>query len=318
MEDELLQLDNISIVQAGYPPDEIAIEVKPDVLRKYNLSISDITTAIRAYSSNISAGQLRTQSGIIAVRVENQYYQGDEFAKIPVKIGTGGSQVLLGDVAEIKDAFTEGDMYFKYSGKNAIYMTVRATKTQSIIPVAQSIKDYVELKNEQLPDGVSLEVMVDFTYYLDARLDMMLKNLLQGAILVAIMLSLFLRFRLAFWVMVGLPICFLGAVMLMPLFGVSINLMSLFAFIMVLGIVVDDAIIVGENIFRHQEEHGEGLRGSIEGAQEIAKPVIFAVLTTVAAFTPLLFVPGMMGKMFRLIPLVVKDMTSTMTRTSLS
>ena len=142
VEDELLQLDNISIVQAGYPPDEIAIEVKPDVLRKYNLSISDITTAIRAYSSNISAGQLRTQSGIIAVRVENQYYQGDEFAKIPVKIGTGGSQVLLGDVAEIKDAFTEGDMYFKYSGKNAIYMTVRATKTQSIIPVAQSIKDW--------------------------------------------------------------------------------------------------------------------------------------------------------------------------------
>jgi len=298
VEDELLQLDNISIVQAGYPPDEIAIEVKPDVLRKYNLSISDITTAIRAYSSNISAGQLRTQSGIIAVRVENQYYQGDEFAKIPVKIGTGGSQVLLGDVAEIKDAFTEGDMYFKYSGKNAIYMTVRATKTQSIIPVAQSIKDYVELKNEQLPDGVSLEVMVDFTYYLDARLDMMLKNLLQGAILVAIMLSLFLRFRLAFWVMVGLPICFLGAVMLMPLFGVSINLMSLFAFIMVLGIVVDDAIVIGESAYTEIENKGASVDSVIRGAKRVATPATFGVLTTIAVFAPFTGSSGMEGAMF--------------------
>lgn len=298
VEDELLQLDNVSIVEAGYPPDEIAIEVKPDVLRKYNLSISDITTAIRAYSSNISAGQLRTQSGIIAVRVENQYYQGEEFAKIPVKIGTGGSQVLLGDVADIKDAFTEGDMYFKYSGKNAIYMTIRATKTQSIIPVAQSIKDYVEFKNENLPEGVSLEVMVDFTYYLNARLDMMLKNLLQGAVLVAIMLSLFLRFRLAFWVMVGLPVCFLGAVMMMPLFGVSINLISLFAFIMVLGIVVDDAIVIGESAYTEIENKGGGVENVIRGAKRVATPATFGVLTTIAVFAPFTGSSGFDGAMF--------------------
>ena len=249
VEDELLQLGTVSLVDMSAPDDEIAIEIKPDALRKYNLTIADVSRAISNYSANISAGQLRTESGIISVRVENQYYRGDEFSTIPVIIGNAGAKVTLGDVADIKDGFTEGERYFKYNGVNAIWMSVKATKTQNTIPVAETVKAYIEKKNQTFPQGVSLEILVDMTYYLNARLDMMLSNLLQGSILVAFMLSLFLRFRLALWVMIGLPVCFLGAVMLMPVFGISINILSLFAFIMVLGIVVDDAIVIGESAY---------------------------------------------------------------------
>ena len=158
-----------------------------------------------------------------------------------------------------------------------------------------------------MPQGVSLTIWQDQAEVLDDRLSLMLRNGATGFILVFVVLALFLELRLAFWVSLGIPISFLGAMAFMPAGDVSINVMSLFAFILVLGIVVDDAIIVGENIYRHQEEHGHtsNMRGAIEGAQEIAKPVIFAVLTTVAAFLPLMFVPGMMGKIFRVIPLIV-------------
>ncbi|MDB2330678.1 efflux RND transporter permease subunit [Alteromonas sp.] len=305
VEDELLQLGNVSLVQMSAPDDEIAIEIKPDVLRKYNLTIADVSRAISNYSANISAGQLRTNAGIISVRVENQFYNGAEFAQIPVKMGNAGARVTLGDVADIKDGFTEGERYFKYNGKNAIWMAVSATKTQNTIPVAESVKAYIEQKNKSLPNGVSLEVLVDMTYYLNARLDMMLSNLFQGSILVALMLTLFLRFRLAVWVMIGLPVCFLGAVMLMPLFGVSINILSLFAFIMVLGIVVDDAIVIGESAYTEIESKGGGIDNVVRGAKRVATPATFGVLTTIAVFAPFTLSSGPEGAFFYNIAVVV-------------
>lgn len=305
VEDELLQLGSISLVQVSAPNDEIAIEIKPDTLRKYGLNISDITQAINNYSANISAGQLRTNSGIVSVRVENQYYSGDEFRQIPIKIGTGGAKVTLGDVAYINDGFVEGERYFKYNGMNAIYMAVKATKTQNTIPVAETVKAYIEQKNKTLPQGISLEVLVDMTYYLNARLDMMLSNLIQGSVLVAFMLTLFLRFRLALWVMIGLPVCFLGAMMLMPLFGVSINILSLFAFIMVLGIVVDDAIVIGESAYTEIESKGGGIDNVIRGAKRVATPATFGVLTTIAVFAPFTLSSGPEGTFFYNISVVV-------------
>lgn len=305
IEDELLQLGNVALVNLNAPDDEIAVEIQPDMLRKYNLTINDITAAIRAYSANISAGQLRTDSGIISVRVENQYYNGEEFAAIPIKTGAAGARVLLSDVAIIKDGFTEGERYFKYSGQNAIYISVNATKSQSMVPVAETVKSYIEQRNKTLPEGVSLEVLVDMTYYLNARLDMMLKNLFQGSILVALMLTLFLRFRLAFWVMLGLPICFLGAVMMMPLFGISINILSLFAFIMVLGIVVDDAIVIGESAYTEIENKGGGTDNVIRGAKRVATPATFGVLTTIAVFAPFTLSSGPEGAFFYNIAVVV-------------
>ncbi|MGO4891350.1 efflux RND transporter permease subunit [Flavobacterium sp. W21_SRS_FM6] len=305
IENELLELDNISLTSVSAPDDEIAIEILPDVLRKYNLSLSDVSAAIRRHSANFSAGQIRTEAGLISVRVENQYYDGEEFGQIPIKIGANGAKVLLQDIATISDGFTEGERYFKYSGQNAIFMDVKATKAQNIIPVAQSVHSYIEQKNKSLPAGLELKVLVDMTYYLNGRLDMMLKNLVQGAILVAILLSIFLRFRLAFWVMMGLPVCFLGAVMMMPILGVSINVLSLFAFIMVLGIVVDDAIVIGESAYSEIEEKGGGVDNVVRGAKKVATPATFGVLTTIAVFAPTVFSSGPEGQFFYNIASVV-------------
>ena len=305
IEKELLELGNISLVEVNVPEDEIAIEILPEQLRKYNLTIEQVAAAISRYSANISAGQIRTDAGIISVRAENQYYRGEEFAQIPVKLGSGGSRVLLGDVADIRDGFVEGERYFKYSGQNAVFVAVKATKSQNIIPVAKSVKDFIEKRNPELAPSMQLKVLVDMTYYLNARLDMMLSNLMQGAVLVALMLTLFLRFRLAFWVMLGLPVCFLGAMMLMPVFGVSINILSLFAFIMVLGIVVDDAIVIGESAYTEIEQKGGGVDNVVRGAKRVATPATFGVLTTIAVFAPFTLSSGPEGAFFYNIAIVV-------------
>lgn len=305
IEDELLQLSNVSLVQNDVPLDEIAIEIDPDSLRQYNLTLSDVASAVRRYSANISAGQLRTDAGIISVRVENQYYSGDEFRQIPVKIGANGAKVLLNDIAVIKDQFTEGERYFKFNGENAVYLSVKATKEQNMIPVADSVKAFIEQKNKELPAGLRLVPLMDMTYYLNARLDMMKTNLFQGAILVAIMLSIFLRFKLALWVMIGLPVCFLGAMMMMPLFGISINIVSLFAFIMVLGIVVDDAIVIGESAYTEIEKKGGGVVNVVNGAKRVATPATFGVLTTIAVFAPFTLSSGPESAFFFGIAVVV-------------
>ena len=305
IEDDLLQLSNVSLANARVPNDEIAIEIKPELLRMYNLTISDVTSAINQYSANISAGQLRTDAGLVSVRIESQFYNGDEFASIPVKIGADGAKDLLSDVADIKDGFTEGERYFRYTGQNAVLIAVNATKSQNIVPIAETIKDFMAFKNEELPAGLELKELVDMTRYLNARLNMMLNNLFQGSVLVALMLTIFLRFRLAFWVMVGLPLCFLGAVMLMPVFGVSVNIMSLFAFIMVLGIVVDDAIVIGESAYSEIEQRGPGVENVIRGAKRVATPATFGVLTTIAVFAPFTLSSGPDGVFFYNIAIVV-------------
>ena len=305
IEDDLLQLSNVSLANARVPTDEIAIEIKPELLRMYNLTISDVTNAINQYSANISAGQLRTDAGLVSVRIESQFYDGDEFASIPVKIGPDGAKVVLSDIADIKDGFTEGERYFRYTGQNAVLIAVNATKSQSIVPIAETVKDFMAFKNTELPAGLELKELVDMTYYLNARLNMMLNNLFQGSLLVALMLTIFLRFRLAFWVMVGLPLCFLGAVMLMPVFGVSVNILSLFAFIMVLGIVVDDAIVIGESAYTEIEQRGPGVENVIRGAKRVATPATFGVLTTIAVFAPFTLSSGPEGEFFYNIAIVV-------------
>ncbi|WP_391090933.1 efflux RND transporter permease subunit [Vibrio sp. NH-UV-68] len=292
IEDELLQLGNVALVELGAPNYEIAIEVEPRVLQKYSLTLNDVVNAIQRYSANYSAGEVRTNAGMISVRIENQFYRGEQFRDIPVKIGANGGKVLLQDIATIKDGFTEDDRYFKYSGQNAMYLSVKATKDQNMVTVADTVKAYIEQKNQTLPADLQIKTLVDMTYYLNARLDMMLKNLLQGAVLVALMLSLFLRVKLAMWVMIGLPVCFLGAVMIMPAIGVSINIVSLFAFIMVLGIVVDDAIVIGESAYSEIEKKGGGVENVVRGVKRVATPATFGVLTTMAVFAPFLMSKG--------------------------
>jgi multidrug efflux pump subunit AcrB len=297
---------NISELYSGLDY-EISIEVSKDKLREYDLSFSDIAQAVRGYSRNMSAGQIRAENGYINLRVENQAYRGYEFEQIPVVTLADGSKVLLGQIATVIDGFKEGLQYSKFNGENSVTIFIGAANNQSITDVAEVIKKYVDDKAKILPEGVKLETWVDMTYYLEGRLTMMIENMKSGAILVFIMLALFLRVRLAFWVMMGLPVCFLGTLFLMPLefINVTINVISLFAFILVLGIVVDDAIVMGESAHEEIEQNGHSTENVIRGVQRVAMPATFGVLTTIAVFLPFLFGEGPSAAFFKAIGSVV-------------
>ncbi len=273
---------------------EVSIEVSKDKLREYGLNFQDVANAVRNSSRNMSAGQIRAENGYINLRVENQAYRGYEFEKIPVITLADGSKVLLGEIATINDGFTEGLQYSKFNGENSVTLFVGAADNQSITDVAKVIKKFVADKQKILPKNVKLETWVDMTYYLQGRLDMMLSNMLSGGVLVLLMLALFLRVRLAFWVMMGLPVAFLGTLFMLPVefINVTINITSLFAFILVLGIVVDDAIVIGESAHAEIEENGHTLENVIVGVKRVAMPATFGVLTTIAAFMPLLLEDG--------------------------
>ncbi|MFD2179017.1 efflux RND transporter permease subunit [Veronia pacifica] len=290
--DEIRRLPHVTDVSVWSPTPEISVEVTPLMLRKYGLTLSQISRAIQNYSANISAGQVKTRRGVLSVRIEGQSTDASSLGMIPVIIGEGGASVLLKDIATIKDGFTERERYTKFSGDNAISISVHASTSDNMIDIANSVNEYIGRKNRELPPDFRIETIVDMTYYLNARLDMMLTNLLQGAALVALLLGIFLRVKLAFWVIMGLPVSFLGAVMLMPLFDVSINVVTLFSFIMVLGIVVDDAIVIGESASAEIEKNGSGVNNVIRGARRVATPATFGVLTTIAVFTPFLFSTG--------------------------
>ncbi|MBU2924075.1 efflux RND transporter permease subunit [Colwellia sp. 1_MG-2023] len=292
---EIQQLPKINISEIYSGLDyEISVEVSKDKLREYGLSFVDVANAVRGSSRNMSAGQIRAENGYINLRVENQAYRGHEFEQIPVITLADGTKILLGDVATVIDGFEEGIQYSKFNGKNSVTLFIGAADNQSITDVAQVINSYVKSKDSVLPKGVKLETWVDMTYYLEGRLNMMLSNMESGAVLVFIMLALFLRVRLAFWVMMGLPVCFLGTLLVMPMefVGVTINIISLFAFILVLGIVVDDAIVMGESAHDEIEEHGHSTENVIRGVKRVAMPATFGVLTTIAVFVPFLFGEG--------------------------
>ena len=297
------EITQVDIVSA--PPYEISIEVSEVALRRHGLTFDQVAEAVRRSSLDLPGGSVRTDSGEILLRTIGQAYRGEEYENLVLWTRSDGSRLRLGDVANVVDGFAETDQYARFDVEPMVMVSVFRTGEQSALDIAAAVQDYVEDAKTRLPEGVSLTIWQDQSEVLNDRLALMLRNGATGFVLVFVVLTLFLELRLAFWVSLGIPISFMGAIALMPVGDVSINVMSLFAFILVLGIVVDDAIIVGENIYRHQEDHGDGLRGAIEGGQEIATPVIFAVLTTVAAFMPLMFVPGMMGKIFRVIPLIV-------------
>jgi len=228
------------------------------------------------------------------MRVENQAYDKLAFEKIPVVQRSDGTIVYLSDVATVIDGFVEGLQYSKFNGKNSVTIFVGASSDQSIPEISERVKAYIAQKNLELPPQVRLEPWVDMTFYLQGRLDMMMDNMLSGGVLVFLILALFLRFRLAFWVMMGLPVSFLGALLFMPMeaINVTINVTSLFAFILVLGVVVDDAIVVGESASEEIEKHGHSLDNVVRGVKRVATPATFGVLTTIAAFVPMLLSTG--------------------------
>jgi multidrug efflux pump subunit AcrB len=297
------EITQVEIISAR--PYEISIEVSETALRRHGLSFDEVAQAIRRSSLDLPGGSVRTDGGEILLRTIGQAYRGNEYESLVLRTRPDGTRLRLGDVATVVDGFAETDQAARFDGETTVLVSVFRTGEQSALEIAEVAQEYVAEAGARMPAGISLTTWQDQAEVLDERLSLLLRNGATGFVLVFIVLALFLELRLAVWTSLGIPISFLGALWLMPGLDVSINVMSLFAFILVLGIVVDDAIVVGENIYTHQERHGEGLRGAIEGAQEISVPVIFAVLTSVAAFLPLMLVPGMMGKIFRVIPLIV-------------
>lgn len=276
---------------------EIAINVSEERLREYGLTIDAIASAIKAQSLDLSAGQVRSNSGDVLLRAKSQAYFYDQYAAIKLKTFADGSVLHLSDVASIDDGFDENAIITRYNGDLAAVVNVYRVGKESAIAVSQAVNDYLDNNRHRYPDNVKFGIWDDDSQIVRDRLATLLRSAWQGALLVLLMLTLFLRPTVALWVVIGIPVCFAGAFALMSPMGITINVASLFGFIMVLGIVVDDAIVTGENIYTHFSNRKgiDGLTAAIEGTEEVARPVIFGILTTIAAFTPMLFMEGAMA-----------------------
>ena len=306
--DDLMQIPAVNQVQIlGDRDYEISIEVSEHVLRQYGLTMSEISQAVRNSSVDMPGGAIKSSGGDILLRTEGQVYTGQQYAQLVLRTYPDGTRLTLGDIATIQDGFVETDGYARYMGVPSASMRVMALGQQNELATSAAVREYVEKKSETMADGVTLDVWVDRSGYLKERLDMMIKNMLQGAFLVCMILALFLRLKVAAWVIVGIPVTFFGALWLMPLgpWPVSVNMISLFGFILVLGIVVDDAIIIGESIYTKIRSDGHTLDNVIRGARRVAVPATFGVLTTIAAFAPMLFVGGFAGPFFEAMSVVV-------------
>lgn len=306
--DEIRAMPGISqAMMVGARDDEIAIEIPEEQLRRYNLSFDQVVQAVRETSIDIPGGSVRTPQGDILLRTKGQRYTGPEFEDVVLLRQPDGTRLTLGDIATVVDGFEETRAFAEFDNNPATFVRVDSVGDQNDLRIAQQVKDYVDNKQQDLPASVQLDYWGDSSYYLQGRLDLMLDNMYIGLALVFLALTLFLQLRLAFWVIVGLPVCFLGAIALMNtgLFDISINMISLFGLILVLGIVVDDAIIIGESTYSEIEKYGKSEENVIRGAKRVAIPATFGVLTSMVAFVPMLMVDGPMRAIWESIAWVV-------------
>lgn len=304
--DRLLQSPQITQVEfSGARDYEIDISVPQAQLRAYGLTLEQIARTIRRAAVELPGGSIKTESGDVLVRMKERREYGDEFGRIPIITSNEGTEVLLSDIARITDGFEDSDSFATYNGLPAILIDIHRVGDQTPISVSEAVQEKVAEISADLPPGLFLEARNDRSDIYRQRMDLMLRNGYLGLALVFIMLAVFLEPRLAFWVSLGIPISILGSLFFIPMAGVSINLISMFAFIVTLGIVVDDAIVAGENMFHHRQRGASWFKAAVDGTREIAMPVTFSVFTNVVAFAPLFFVSGIMGKVFNQIPVVV-------------
>ena len=304
--DDLLRISGISRIKLEASRDyEISIEVPENILKEYNLTLEEIGRKIASGSVDLSAGNIRTPGGDVLVRTKGQAYNKSEFDNIVVISQDNGTALKLKDIAHVYDGFEEDKIISRFNGQPAALVEIFRIGDQSAIQVADKVKNYIEQMRPTLPQGVSIDFWRDRSRIVKSRLKTLTNSAIQGGILVFLLLTLFLRPAVAVWVCIGIPMSFMGAFILMPEIGVTLNVVSLFAFILVLGIVVDDAIVTGENIYRHLRQGEPGLDAAINGTHEVAVPVTFGILTTVAAFTPIFFIEGIRGAIFAQIPAIV-------------
>ncbi|MDA7795264.1 efflux RND transporter permease subunit, partial [Porticoccaceae bacterium] len=299
---------------------EISIEVKEQRLRELNMTLAEVAKVVRESSLDLPAGMIRSDSGNILVRTEGKAYSGEQFENLVLRSYADGSQLLISDVATVRDTFQESSTFVHFDKESAVTLGIFSLEDQNLLAIDEAVKSYIEKKSETLVDGLTIEQFEPLSFHLRGRLDMMLSNLAMGAILVAVVLTLFLNVQVGFWVLLGIPVSFLGAFWLMPInpYPVTVNVLSLFAFIMVLGIVVDDAIVIGESIYTEAQQKAAKVLGNdkngvftariedvIEGAKKVAIPSTIGVLTTMAAFAPMLFIGGVVAGFQEAIAVVV-------------
>ena len=303
--DDLLEIEGISQARAQGDRDyEIAIEANMSKLESYNVGFRELADAIRRSSIDLPAGSINSESGNLVVRTRGQAYVKEDFEKIPIR-ASNGANVLLGEVAKIKDGFEENNVITEFNGRPAMFVQVMRTGDESAIDISNKVQEYIQGSTNRFAEGIYLYTWDDKSLSMRGRLGTLTSSLLQGCLLVFLVLSLFLRPKLAFWVVLGIPISFAGGVMLMPQMGITANVMSLFGFIIVLGVVVDDAIVTGENVYSKLQAGMNPLEASVLGTKEVALPVTFGILTTIVAFVPLLFFEGRWGSFAGQIPPIV-------------
>ena len=289
----------------GLRDPEMSIEVSEHNLRKYNLTFDDVVAAIRRSSINLPGGSIRADGGDITLRTFEQAYSAADFANVVLLQTVDGTRVLLGDVADVRDGFEETDELSRFNGRRAAAVTVRVRNNPDVVAVNEAVRAYVDEARATLPPGVALEFWLDSSEIFTSRAEMLIRSGLMGLVLVFVLLTLFLRPAIAIWVCVGITVSFLGAIFVIPSTPISVNMMTLFAFVLVLGIVVDDAIIIGESIHVQVQNGLRGTEAAYQGARRVAKPVIFAAVTTMIAFSPPLFIGGASAKLTLPLSIVV-------------
>lgn len=290
---------------AGTRDYEISIEVSEAKLKELGLSHAQVANAVRRTSVDLPAGSIRAEGGELILRTLGKRYRADEFETIPVATREDGSEIYLGEVAKVDDAFEDVDLSSRFDGKEAVLVNVYRVGNEDTLALTRLVEKYVAQADGQLPTGVKVAIWNDQSMYLKGRLELLQKNASWGLLLVLVVLALFLRPSLAFLVALGIPVSFAGGVWLMPMLGISINMISLFSFILVLGIVVDDAIVTGENVYSRIQRGEHPRIASYKGTHEVGTVVVFGVLTTMVAFTPMLGLSGVSGKIWPNIPLIV-------------
>lgn len=304
--DDLVEMEEISLASlVGVRDFEISVEISEEDLRAYTLSFDDVARAVKTGSLELPGGKIKTPGGEFLVRARGKKYTGDEFEQIPLVTREDGTFVRLGDVARVVDGFEDTDIKPRFNGKPAALVVVNRTDSQDTIAISKRVLAYMAAHRDEMPKGVSLGHWYNMAEMVQDRIDLLLKNGLQGILLVFVVLALFLDLGLAFWVASGIPITFMGAFLVLDYMGASVNMLSLFGFIMTLGILVDDAIIVGENVYTHYSRGKSPKQAVIDSMQQIGWPVVMAVTTTIVAFTPLMHIVGIMGKFIAIMPQAV-------------
>lgn len=304
IEDELRLVDGVAQTSlSGIRDYQISIEIPETALRQYGLSLEDVQGAITRFSTDIPAGTVEAAQGDILLRVQEKRYEGQGFEEIVLRNLPDGSVLKIGDIGKVVDGFEDTNLISKFNGERSAFIKIYRSETSDTLRVAGSVKDYLE--GVELPAGLSLTIQQDRTDILKDRIYLMMRNAILGFMLVFLILLLFLDLKLAFWTSVAIPVSFLGGMMIIHFFGYSLNMISLFALIVVLGIVVDDAIITGESIFEEQEKNPDDKGATIRGVRAIIAPVTVGVTTTMAAFAPLIFSTGTLGQIIGIIPIVV-------------